>query len=173
MKKIFIIFCIFWMVFIAYNTSQTGESSNNTSVSITEGIINKTQSVINNNINNSDSLAIIRNDSEFIIKLNKYIRKFAHGFEFLVLALILFSTLKSFNIKNRDCIIYTLFIVLLYAVIDEYRQLYIPGRNSSVRDIVIDFIGGIVGVIILQFIISFKKIISKINMTNMSNCKIN
>lgn len=161
MKKIFIILCIFWMGFIAYNTSQTGESSNNTSVFITEGIINKTQSVINNNVNNnvnnSDSLAIIRNDSEFIIKLNKYIRKFAHGFEFLVLALLIFSALKSFNIKNRDCIIYTLFIVLLYAVIDEYRQLYIPGRTSSVRDVVIDFIGGIVGVIILQFIIGFKK----------------
>lgn len=145
MKKIFIILCIFWMGFIAYNTSQTGESSNNTSVSITEGIINKTQSVINNSNNSS----IIKNDDYFIKKLNKYIRKFAHGFEFLVLALIVFSALKSFNIKNRECIIYTLFIVLLYAVIDEYRQLYIPGRNSSVRDIVIDFIGGIVGVIIL------------------------
>ena len=166
MKKIFIILCIFWMGFIAYNTSQTGESSNNTSVFITEGIINKTQSVINNNVNNSDNSVIIRNDSEFIIKLNKYIRKFAHGFEFLVLSLIIFLTLKSFDIKNRECIIYTLFIVLLYAVIDEYRQLYIPGRNSSVRDIVIDFIGGIVGVVILQFIFGFKNVISKIYSRN-------
>ncbi len=164
MKKIFIILCIFWIGFIAYNTSQTGEASNNTSVFITEGIINKTQSVINNNVNNSDNSVIIKNDDYFIKKLNKYIRKFAHGFEFLVLALIVFSALKSFNIKNRECIIYTLFIVLLYAVIDEYRQLYIPGRTSSVRDIVIDFIGGIGGVIILQFIIGFKKIISKIHL---------
>lgn len=162
MKKIFIILCIFWMVFIAYNTSQTGESSNKKSVSITEGIINKTQSVINNSNNSS----IIRNDNDFIKKLNKYIRKFAHGFEFLVLALLIFSALKSFNIKNRECIIYTLFIVLLYAVIDEYRQLYIPGRTSSVRDIVIDFIGGIGGVIILQFIIGFKNIIPKIYSRN-------
>lgn len=162
MKKIFIILCIFWMVFIAYNTSQTGESSNKKSVSITEGIINKTQSVINNSNNSS----IIRNDNDFIKKLNKYIRKFAHGFEFLVLALLIFSALKSFNIKNRECIIYTLFIVLLYAVMDEYRQLYIPGRTSSVRDIVIDFIGGIVGVIILQFIIGLKKIIPKIYSRN-------
>ncbi|MDU4980393.1 MAG: VanZ family protein [Clostridium celatum] len=166
MKKIFIILCIFWMGFIAYNTSQTGESSNNTSVFITEGIINKTQSVINSNVNNSDNSVIIKNDDYFIKKLNKYIRKFAHGFEFLVLALIVFSALKSFNIKNRECIIYTLFIVLLYAVMDEYRQLYIPGRTSSVRDIVIDFIGGIVGVIILQFIIGLKKIIPKIYSRN-------
>ena len=162
MKKIFIILCIFWMAFIAYNTSQTGDSSNNTSVFITKGIINKTQDVINN----SNNLVIIRNDSEFIKKLNKYIRKFAHGFEFLILALIVFFVLKSFNIKSVECIIYTLFIVLLYAVIDEYRQLYIPGRNSSVRDIVIDFIGGIVGVIISQLIIGFKKIISKIYSRN-------
>ena len=162
MKKIFIILCVFWMGFIAYNTSQTGEASNNTSVSITEGIINKTQAVINNNVNNNDNSSIIRNDDDFIKKPNIYIRKFAHGFEFLVLSLIIFLTLKSFDIKNRECIIYTLFIVLLYAVIDEYRQLYIPGRTSSVRDIVIDFIGGIVGVIILQFIVSFKNVISKI-----------
>lgn len=166
MKKIFIILCVFWMGFIAYNTSQTGESSNNTSVSITEGIINKTQVVINNNVNNSDSSIIIRNDDDFIKKLNIYIRKFAHGFEFLVLSLIIFLTLKSFDIKNRECIIYTLFIVLLYAVIDEYRQLYIPGRTSSVRDIVIDFIGGIVGVVILQFIFGFKNLISKIYSRN-------
>ena len=166
MKKILIILCIFWMGFIAYNTSQTGESSNNTSVFITEGIINKTQVVINNNVNNSDNSLIIRSDSKFIIKLNKYIRKFAHGFEFLILALMVFLTLKSFDIKNRECIIYTLFIVLLYAVIDEYRQLYIPGRNSSVRDIVIDFIGGIVGVVILQFIFGFKNVISNIHSRN-------
>lgn len=166
MKKIFIILCVFWMGFIAYNTSQTGKASNNTSVSITEGIINKTQVVINNNVNNSDNSSIIKNDDDFIKKLNIYIRKFAHGFEFLVLALIIFLTLKSFDIKNRECIIYTLFIVLLYAVIDEYRQLYIPGRTSSVRDIVIDFIGGIVGVVILQFIFSFKNGISKIYSRN-------
>lgn len=166
MKKIFIILCIFWMGFIAYNTSQTGESSNNTSVSITEGIINKTQGVINNNVNNSDNSTIIKNDNASIKKFNKYIRKFAHGFEFLVLALLIFLTLKSFNIKSREVIICTLFIVLLYAVIDEYRQLYILGRTSSVRDIVIDFIGGIVGVVILQFIFSFKNVISKIYSRN-------
>ena len=166
MKKIFIILFIFWMGFIAYNTSQTGESSNNTSFFVTKKIVNKTQGVIDNNVNNSDNSVIIRNDSEFIKKLNIYIRKFAHGLEFFVLALLIFLTLKSFNIKSREVIIYTLFIVLLYAVIDEYRQLYIPGRNSNVRDVVIDFIGGIGGVIISQFIISIKKIISKIYSSN-------
>ena len=166
MRKIFIILSVFWMGFITYNTSQVGEISNNRSVLITKKIINKTQVVINYKVNNSDDLDIIENYDEFIKKLNIYIRKFAHGFEFFVLALLIFLTLKSFNIKSREVIIYTLFIVLLYAVIDEYRQLYIPGRNSNVRDVVIDFTGGIGGVIISQFIISIKKIISKAYLRN-------
>lgn len=166
MRKIFIILSVFWMGFITYNTSQVGEISNNRSVLITKKIINKTQVVINYKVNNSDNSVIIKNDSEFIKKLNIYIRKFAHGFEFFVLALLVFLTLKSFNIKSREVIIYTLFIILLYAVIDEYRQLYIPGRNSNVKDVVIDFTGGIIGVIILQFIISIKKIISKVYLRN-------
>ena len=44
--------------------------------------------------------------------------------------------------------IYILFIVLFYAVSDEFHQLYVQGRNSSVLDIIIDFIGGLIGTII-------------------------
>ena len=51
--------------------------------------------------------------------------------------------------------------MLLYAVIDEFRQIYIPGRNSNVKDIVIDFIGGIGGVIIFQCVFICKNIFKK------------
>ena len=167
MNKIFIILCIFWIVFIAYNTSQTEESYNYTwIITIINIIINNRLSFINYPFRYKNTCIIIRLFCLTCVISNKYIRKFAHGFEFLVLALIIFLTLKYFNIKNRECIIYTVFIVLLYAVIDEYRQLYIPGRTSSVRDIVIDFIGGIVGVVILQFIFGFKNVISKIYSRN-------
>ena len=106
MRKIFIILSVFWMGFITYNTSQVGEISNNRSVLITKKIINKTQVVINYKVNNSDDLDIIENYDEFIKKLNIYIRKFAHGFEFFILALLIFLTLKSFNIKVREVIIF-------------------------------------------------------------------
>ena len=78
-----------------------------------------------------------------------------------MLAILISFALESFNIKNREVIIYTLFFVLLYAVIDEFRQIYIPGRNSNVKDIVIDFIGGIGGVIIFQCVFIYKNIYLK------------
>lgn len=157
MKKILLIITsIIWISFIAFNTSQNGQVSNNTTVSIAEKIVNKLQDVFSESEENANT-----NGSELIKKVNKYIRKFAHGFEFLVLALIISSILYSFNIKNREVIIYTLFFVLLYAVIDEFRQIYIPGRNSNVKDIVIDFIGGIGGVIIFQCVFICKNIYLK------------
>lgn len=157
MKKILLLLCILWIGFIAFNTSQSGMVSNNTSVSITEKLVNKIQDIFNVNKESNSYI----NSSESIRKLNKFIRKFAHGFEFLVLALIISFLLQSFNIKNREVIIYTLFIILLYAVIDEFRQIYIPGRNSNVKDVVIDFIGGIGGVIISRVAIFTKNVYSK------------
>ena len=157
MKKILLVLCILWIGFIAFNTSQSGMVSNNTSVSITEKLVNKIQDIFNVNKESNSYI----NSSESIRKLNKFIRKFAHGFEFLVLALIISFLLQSFNIKNREVIIYTLFIILLYAVIDEFRQIYIPGRNSNVKDVVIDFIGGIGGVIISRVVIFTKNVYSK------------
>lgn len=157
MKKILLVLCILWIGFIAFNTSQSGMVSNNTSVSITEKLVNKIQDIFNVNKESNSYI----NSSESIRKLNKFIRKFAHGFEFLVLALIISFLLQSFNIKNREVIIYTLFIILLYAVIDEFRQIYIPGRNSNVKDVVIDFIGGIGGVIISRVAIFTKNVYSK------------
>ena len=157
MKKIVLILCFLWICFIAFNTSQSGTVSNNTSVSITEKLVNKIQDIFNKNEESNSYI----NSSEFIRKLNKLIRKVAHGFEFLVLAILISFALESFNIKNREVIIYTLFFVLLYAVIDEFRQIYIPGRNSNVKDIVIDFIGGIGGVIIFQCVFICKNIYLK------------
>ena len=45
MKKIVLILCFLWICFIAFNTSQSGTVSNNTSVSITEKLVNKTQDI--------------------------------------------------------------------------------------------------------------------------------
>ena len=49
MKKIVLILCFLWICFIAFNTSQSGTISNNTSVSITEKLVNKTQDIFNKN----------------------------------------------------------------------------------------------------------------------------
>ena len=38
---------------------------------------------------------------------------------------------------------YSLFIVLGYAITDEVHQYFIPGRAMAIRDVIIDFSGGV------------------------------
>ena len=77
--------------------------------------------------------------------MNHYIRKTAHFTEYFVQALLLcnaFYTDRTDRKNSRGCI---LFLSLLTAVLDEYIQLFSPGRSGQVTDILLDFSGGFSG----------------------------
>lgn len=134
MKKLLIVICILWAGFIFYNSSNTGSESNKRSYSIVK-IIEKT--VVKLNI---PKLKITGEKD-----LNYVVRKNAHFFQYLVLAIFTTAIFFACNFKGRKAVIYILFISLLIPVIDEFYQKFIPGRTSNILDIIIDFAGGIVG----------------------------
>ncbi len=72
------------------------------------------------------------------------IRKMAHVFEYALLGGGLFFYFRYQKCTTINRWIYTLFIVLLFATLDEYIQSFV-GRTSSVRDVLLDFTGGIIG----------------------------
>ncbi|MGL5352195.1 MAG: VanZ family protein [Clostridium sp.] len=123
--------------------SSSKESNNKVSSNI-----NGNSSLDKGNIDNSKveekSQKVI---SENMKKFNGFIRKSAHAFEYFVLAILVLVALSTFRTSTRENIILALFIVLLYAVGDEYHQLFVDGRAGRVVDIVIDFTGGIIGVL--------------------------
>jgi len=43
-------------------------------------------------------------------------------------------------------------LVVLYAVIDEWHQGFIPGRNATLLDVCIDIVGGIIGIVLLPWL---------------------
>lgn len=150
-KKISVILCILWMGFIFYNSSQDGTESNNLSYKI----IDKIESIYKDIKGSSNTNLVFAgpsnasiSNSNVRISLNIDIRKAAHGFEYLILAILVANAYFLHNIKGRNAIVYILFIVLFYAVTDEYHQIYVKGRGSSVEDVLIDFIGGIIGLIL-------------------------
>ena len=61
------------------------------------------------------------------------------------------------KIKDMNIVIYSLFIILLIATIDEFFQLFIQDRTSSVKDVLIDFTGGIIGNILFMIFSSHLK----------------
>lgn len=180
MKKfVSIVLCVFWMGFIFYNSSNTALQSNKQSFGLLNRIkktyhdinlkirdgslkIDKNVEIKNKNVqgtveNKNKQKELTKNQ-----KFNLFLRKNAHGFEFFVLAILLANVFYSFKMKGKDAIIYILFICLLYAVTDEYHQLFVSGRNSSVKDVLIDFLGSIIG-IVLYYGIFFRNRLHKNN----------
>ncbi|MBC2582928.1 VanZ family protein [Clostridium sp. DJ247] len=79
---------------------------------------------------------------------NFVVRKIAHFTEYLILYLLVFNaTYKKINLKKS--LITSILVVFLYACSDEIHQIFVPGRTSRVRDVVIDTFGGMAAFVFL------------------------
>lgn len=77
------------------------------------------------------------------------IRKCAHMFLYAVLGTLLFLFLRW---RTNHPHIITLLCCYLYAVSDEFHQMFIPGRGATLTDTFIDLIGTVMGVLIVSII---------------------
>ena len=172
MKKITILLCLFWMGFIFYMSSNNGQISHSEStkvVNIIEDTKSKLQAELGNKTNknsntqtedgNKATTEKIKSDknitnmqNEKINGLDYIVRKNAHGFLYMVLAILVSNALFYYNKKGRDAIIYIAFISLFYAVTDEFHQSFVPGRTSLVSDVLVDFAGALIGLVIFYFV---------------------
>lgn len=107
------------------------------------------------NISDSQSGTVIKVLSSIGIDVNGVfgqlanfvVRKCAHFLEYMILALLTFNVV-SLYLNRRKVVIITILFVLFYACSDEIHQLFVPGREGAVRDVVIDTLGGITLVLI-------------------------
>ncbi|MED4129370.1 MULTISPECIES: VanZ family protein [Shouchella] len=79
-----------------------------------------------------------------------FLRKAAHFFSFLFIGLIGTRLLAYFT-RLRYASAMSLFFVVFYASIDEYRQSFTPGRSPMIEDVLVDTMGGLVGILIAMF----------------------
>jgi len=84
------------------------------------------------------------------------IRKFAHVFEYGVLALLLWLAIpdKRRNSESADWrrAVLALLIATLYGATDEFHQRFVPSRGASVHDVVIDASGSAVMLLIIALL---------------------
>jgi VanZ family protein len=79
--------------------------------------------------------------------LHKVVRKGAHFAEFAALSFFLTCLLRLLCCTWRTHAMgYVLFFSLLIGVLDEFLQSF-TGRGSSVRDVVLDFSGALIGIL--------------------------
>jgi VanZ family protein len=124
-----------WLVFISYASSDSFSAEN------TSRIIGPLVLWLFPNTT-ADTMAVIH----FVV------RKIAHFTEYGILA---YLAARAFRTSPRSALanrwfIAALALVVIYALIDEYHQSYVPSRTASIFDSLIDMSGGLVMLIILR-----------------------
>lgn len=136
MKKIIsFIVLILWMIVIFSFSSADANKSTGTSDKVITTMIEIKDKITNNETPNNEKEIIVKNSSF-------YIRKIAHITEYLILGFLMFNLLKQYSVTN---IYYAIGLSILYSCTDEFHQLFISGRSGSIRDILIDSIGILMG----------------------------
>ena len=180
MKKILWILVIGWIAVIFYQGTREIEVSMNNSNQVLETVVNVVEQVdgpaSSSSIKHYNSEEKVKSEISLLNgfsyeQLNYMIRKSAHFFEYAVLASLIGSLLHCYRYTWMNRIIYALFMVLLCAILDEYFQSFVDGRNSSVKDILIDFSGAIVGCLFLELMMITKIKIKSLFLSKVSSYK--
>ena len=73
-------------------------------------------------------------------------RKLAHFTEYAILG---FLAARAFR-TNRRWFLICLALVVVYALLDEYHQSFVPSRTASIHDSLIDIAGGLTALIFIR-----------------------
>lgn len=126
---------ILWMAFIFNLSSQVAEQSNELSTGITEIIV--------------EAVERVAPQAELDINtLNHIVRKNAHFLSYLVLGIVVLYALRRSGVQGYKSIAIAAVVCILYAVSDEIHQLFVPGREGQIKDVLIDSSGSAAGIVL-------------------------
>ena len=148
--RIVLLILLFGTFYIIFGfSSQNGEESGGISSRVTEFILEKSNTYKNIEENRQD---------EIFERTEKIIRKIAHFSIYALVGFLLMGLVSTFKLKEKNRILISLILGVLYATSDEIHQLFSPGRSAQITDVYIDTLGILVGIfVILLFIKVFEK----------------
>ena len=82
--------------------------------------------------------------------LNRIVRKLAHLTEFTILGGVLYMILRRYI--TYGTVIKTIGLGMLIASLDEFIQLFSPGRSSQISDVLIDTVGVVIGILVAKLV---------------------
>lgn len=143
---------ILWMIVIFLFSNMPYKASNDQSQKVINKLVETTIKASKDN-----KKTISKNNIKEIVRfLNKPLRKCAHASVFFVLAILFLIAFSYSNISNKY--LFTLLLCFLYALSDEFHQLFVFGRSCQFSDVLIDTIGSSIGLLIFYI---FNKIYIK------------
>jgi VanZ family protein len=79
------------------------------------------------------------------------IRKSAHFFSYLILGILVFRALDTYQIELSHKVYLSMLLCIGYAISDEIHQIFIPGRAGSLIDVFIDSMGSATSIALIYF----------------------
>ena len=90
-------------------------------------------------------------------RVESIVRKIAHYFIYTLLGFEIMLFISTFKIKEFDRISFSLIGGMIYAMLDEIHQAFIPGRGALITDVMLDSLGVMTGIFICLLIIKLYK----------------
>lgn len=134
------------MVFIFMFSSQEASVSDETSQSFASRMYDFYEGVSNHAPTEHEK-------EEILLKINFIVRKVAHGIEYGILCFFIAFHFFALRFHKYKILLYSVVVSMLYAMTDEFHQLFVPGRSGQIGDVVIDTIGAILGSIIFLLVL--------------------
>ena len=131
-----------WAVFIFIMSSQTAEKSSAVSGGLIEWFLQYS-------FPDFQSFSV-ENQTALIETFQFLFRKTAHFMIYGVLGVfsfLTFVTYQKFLFRIRLAI--SSLVCLTYAITDEIHQIFVAGRSGELRDVMIDFLGALLGILLL------------------------
>lgn len=144
-RVINIILVLLWMIIVFMLSGQVAVESSDISNSVTRWLIK----VIFNNISEQQIDALI-------LKLDPVIRKLAHFTLYMIGGILNLNLVNEYKERMKYTKITSIIIGVTYAITDELHQCFVPGRSAEIRDVYIDSLGILLGVLIMSGLKLFK-----------------
>ena len=106
-----------------------------------------------------DKFNILRSDTDKVMVddvhgvLDHLVRKSAHVVEYGLFAILILNTLYAFQIPYKRCYGIAMGIVVIYASLDEFHQLFSDGRSAQISDVMIDSFGGVLALGVIAIVV--------------------
>ena len=135
---------IFMMYLIFSFSSQSGTVSGNLSYRVSEIIVESANEAFDLHWSGSDM-------DYYIERIHYPVRKLAHMTEYFLLAVSVSFPLYVYGVRGLWLPLLAGGFCVGFAALDEYHQSFVAGRGPSRKDVGIDSIGVLAGVLMVQF----------------------
>ncbi|MDD6811925.1 MAG: VanZ family protein [Lachnospiraceae bacterium] len=144
------ILALFWMCIIFSFSAQEKEESSEVSEAISYRMVSSTGILFHLHLDEEQVQKIAA-------AIENSVRKTAHMAEFGILAVLLYIWLGKWPYTTGRKSVMSATFAVFYAASDEIHQLFVPGRAGMVKDVLIDSIGAVLGILVF---LGVKKCIS-------------